>query len=77
MRELNISEIEEVGGGLTKLQNVGLGLGLAAFGFTVAAVVFAPVTIVAGSCWIFAAGAGALSGAAFATPTPAPSTTPP
>jgi hypothetical protein len=72
MRVLNEQEVEQAAGGLTNIQNTGLGLGLAALGLTVAAVVTAPVTIVAGTFWILAAGAGALSGAAFAMPAPPP-----
>ncbi|MES2297700.1 MAG: hypothetical protein V4582_11695 [Pseudomonadota bacterium] len=70
MRVLNSQEVEVIGGGLTDIQNTGLGLGIGAFFLTVAAVVFAPVTVVSGGLWILAAGAAALSTAAFAVPTP-------
>jgi hypothetical protein len=68
MEELDLVEIDQVSGGLTRIQNVGLGLGIATFALTVGAVVFAPVTVVSGGLWVLAVGTGALSTAAFAVP---------
>lgn len=72
MKELDPVEVEAISGGLSNLQNVGLGLAIGAFAFTVGAVVCAPITVVAGGMWIMAGGLGALSTAAFATPTADP-----
>jgi type IV secretory pathway VirB3-like protein len=56
MEELDLVEIDQVSGGLTRIQNVGLGLGIATFALTVGAVVFAPVTVVSGGLWVLAVG---------------------
>jgi lactobin A/cerein 7B family class IIb bacteriocin len=67
MQELNLQEIEEVSGGLSPIQNVGLGLALGAFAFGAAAFVV-PAGVIAAGFGIFSGGLGALSGAAFAIP---------
>lgn len=67
MQELNLQEIEEVSGGLSRVQNVGLGLALGAFAFGAAAFVV-PAGVIAGGFGIISGGLGALSGAAFALP---------